>query len=105
MVRQAKDAQQYGEAELKAQENLFEKKEVFLTAELEELQEQLDKAVHDKNMAITGLNLANTSAAKHGVMIGDLHEKIGDLEARIAVLLALAAVTTPTIGGEPSGAG
>ena len=56
-------------------------------------------------MAITGLNLANTSAAEHEVMIGDLHEKISDLEARIAALLTSAAATTPATGGEHSGAG
>ncbi len=104
VVRQARDAQQCTEAELKAQENLFEKKETRLT-ELEELEGKLDKAVHDKNVAITGLNLANTSTAEHKVTIGDLHEKIDDLEARIAVLLASAASTTPAMGGEHSGAG
>ena len=70
-----------------------------------ELEKKLDKAFHDKNVAIMGLNLANTSTAEHKVMIGDLHEKISDLEARIAVLLTSAAVTTPAMEGEQSGAG
>ncbi len=55
-------------------------------------------------MAITGMNLANTNSAEHEVMISDLHEKISDLEARIAVLTS-AAVTTPATEGEQSGAG
>ena len=55
-------------------------------------------------MAIMGMNLANTSAAEHEVTIGDLHE-IGDLEARIAVLLTLVAMTTPATEGKHSGAG
>ena len=98
VVRQARDAQQCMEAELRVQEKLFKRKEVQLTAELEELEKKLD-------MAITGMNLVNTSAAKHEVTIGDLHEKIGDLEARIATLLILVTATTPATGGESSGAG
>ncbi len=104
-VRQAKDAQQCVEAELRAQEKLFEQKEAQLTAELEELGKKLDKAVKDKNVAITGMNLANTSTAEHEVTIGDLYEKIGDLEARIATLLTSATAATPATGGESSGAG
>ncbi len=104
-VRQASDAQQCAEVELRAQEKLFEQKEMQLTAELEELEKKLDKATQDKNVAITGMNLANTSKATYEVMIRDLHKKIGDLEARIAILLTSATVTTPTTGGESSRAG
>ncbi len=72
---------------------------------MEELEKKLDKAICDKNMAITGMNLANTSTAEHEVMIGDLHEKISDLEARIAILLTSVNATTPDMGGKHSGAG
>ncbi len=71
-VRQVETAQQCAEVELRAQKKLFEQKEAQLTAELAELEKKLKKATDNKNMAITGMNLANTSAAEHEVMIGDL---------------------------------
>ncbi len=104
-VRQAKDAQQQAEAELKALEMLLWQKEEHLTGELADLEKQLRKAKQNEKITITGMNLANTSAAKHQVTIGDLQERIGDLEARIAILTVQAATATPGMGGESSGTG
>ena len=78
---------------------------VHLTVELAEMEKQLVKANQDKNLAITGMNLANTSTAEHEVTIGNLQERIGDLKARITILMAEAAATTPGMGGKSSGTG
>ena len=56
-------------------------------------------------MAITGMNLVNTSMAEHEVTIRDLQEKISNLEARIAILVTSAAMITPATGGKFSGTG
>ena len=56
-------------------------------------------------MAITGMNLVNTSAAEHEVKIGDLQGKIGDVEARITILVTSVTASTPATGGKFSGAG
>ncbi len=71
---EARDTQQCTKVELRAQEKLFEQKEAQLTAELVELEKKLDKANEDKKIAITGMNLVNTSVAEHEVMIGDLQD-------------------------------